>query len=194
MAGPAAALVSCPTVIPSDPLPPGAAGAGPPAAPGADPVEAAVFAVLDRLGEPYEVMRIDPAHADTAVFCQTYGVPREHSVNTIVVGSRREPRRFAACLVKATTRLDVNHAVRRLMGVARLSFAGAEETRALTGMLIGGVTPFALPPDLPIYVDEAVLALPWIILGGGSRACKVKVAPAALTRLPGVQVVPGLAG
>jgi len=156
-------------------------------------IEQRVFAVLDALGVGYEVMRIDPAHADTAVFCERYGVPLARSANTILVASKRAPRQYAACVVLATTRLDVNHAVRRLMGVPRLSFAGAEETRTLTGMLLGGVTAFALPPHLPLYVDERVMAPPWVVLGGGSRSCKVRVAPEALRRLPGARIVPDLA-
>jgi prolyl-tRNA editing enzyme YbaK/EbsC (Cys-tRNA(Pro) deacylase) len=74
-----------------------------------------------------------------------------------------------------------------------VSFASAEETMTLTGMQIGGVTVLALPPDLPVYVDDRIMVLPWMILGAGSRAAKVKVSPQALLRLPGVQVVPGLA-
>lgn len=142
---------------------------------------------------PYEVLEIDPAYADTAAFCARYGVPLDHSGNTIIVGSKKEPRQYAACLVLATTRLDVNHAVRRLMGVSRLSFASAEETKALTGMMIGGVTVFALPPDLPIYVDDRVMALDYVVLGGGSRSAKIKTAPEALRRLPTVRIVTGLA-
>lgn len=155
-------------------------------------IEARVRAVLDGLGVPWEPVEIDPAYADTAAFCERYGFPLERSGNTIVVASKKEPRQYAACLVLATTRLDVNHAVRRLMGVSRLSFASAEETRAVTGMLIGGVTVLALPPDLPIYVDDRIMALDWMILGGGSRSSKIKVSPEVLRRLPQVQVVPGL--
>jgi aminoacyl-tRNA editing protein len=99
-----------------------------------------VVAVLDRLGVPYERMPIDPDYADTGPFCEKYGVPLEHSANTIIVASKKEPKQYAACVVKATRRLDVNHAVRRLMGVARLSFASSDETRTLTGMMLGGVT------------------------------------------------------
>ena len=156
-------------------------------------IEARVAAVLDGLGVPYEVVRIDPGFADTAAFCDKYGFPPEQSGNTIIVGSKKEPRQFSACLVLATTRLDVNHAVRSLMGVSRLSFATAEDTRALTGMMIGGVTVLALPADMPIYVDDRIMALPWVILGGGSRSTKIKVSPEALTRLSSVRVVPGLA-
>ena len=161
---------------------------------GDDPeIEAQVAAVLDRLGLPYEVIRIDPAFADTAAFCEKYGFPAEQSGNTIIVGSKKEPRQFAACLVLAHTRLDVNHAVRSLMGVSRLSFATAEDTRALTGMMIGGVTVFALPEGLPLYVDEALMSCPYVILGGGSRSTKIKVAPEVFRRLPAAQIIPGLA-
>jgi prolyl-tRNA editing enzyme YbaK/EbsC (Cys-tRNA(Pro) deacylase) len=95
-------------------------------------------------------------------------------------------------VVKATSRLDVNHTVKRLMAVSKLSFASPDETKALTGMMIGGVTIFALPPDLPIYLDDKLLTHDWIILGSGSRSSKIKIAPGALERLPGVRVISGL--
>jgi prolyl-tRNA editing enzyme YbaK/EbsC (Cys-tRNA(Pro) deacylase) len=130
---------------------------------------------LDRLGLPYERIPIDPEHADTAVFCERHGYPLSHSGNTLIVASRKEPRRYAACVVRADGRLDVNHAVWRLMGASRLSFATAEETRELTRMAIGGVTVLALPPELPIYVDEGLMSLDYVILGSGDRLAKIKV-------------------
>jgi prolyl-tRNA editing enzyme YbaK/EbsC (Cys-tRNA(Pro) deacylase) len=79
------------------------------------------------------------------------------------------------------------------MGVSRLSFANAEETRELTGMMNGGVTVFALPPTLPIYVDERIMALDYVILGSGSRSSKLKVAPEVLRNVPNARVVADLA-
>jgi prolyl-tRNA editing enzyme YbaK/EbsC (Cys-tRNA(Pro) deacylase) len=152
-----------------------------------------VRAVLDRLEVAYDVMTIDPDFADTAAFCAKYGIPLEQSANTIIVASKKEPKQYCACLVLATTRLDVNHAVRKLMNTSKVSFATGDETKALTGMMIGGVTVFALPADLPIYVDERVMACPWIIVGGGGRSTKIKLAPDGLRRLPNVTIVPGLA-
>jgi prolyl-tRNA editing enzyme YbaK/EbsC (Cys-tRNA(Pro) deacylase) len=155
-------------------------------------IERQVVEVLDGLGVPYDIIAIDPAYADTAQFCERYGYGMEQSGNTIMVGSKKEPKQYAACVVKATRRLDVNHAVKKLMGVPRLSFATAEETRALTGMMIGGVTVFALPRELPIYVDETLFECERIILGGGSRSTKVLVAPEVLRRLPNASVIPNL--
>ena len=156
-------------------------------------IEKRVRRVLDGLDVPWELMRIDPAYADTAAFCERYDVPPENSGNTIIVASKKEPKQYCACVILATTRLDVNHTVKRLMGVSRLSFASAEETIAVSGMMIGGVTVFALPDGLPIYVDERLMALPWLILGGGSRSSKIRTAPEVFRRLPGASVVPGLA-
>ena len=158
-----------------------------------DDIERRVVHVLGALGVPYELISIDPAFADTAAFCERYGVPPEHAANTIIVASKKEPKQFCACVVTATTRLDVNHAVRKLMGASKVSFANAEETKALTGMLIGGVTVFALPPALPIYVDERVMVREWIILGGGSRSAKIRVSPEIFRRVLNASVVSGLA-
>ena len=163
-----------------------------PADASADP-GARARAALDALGEPYEVIEVDPALADTAAFSEHYGHPLEVSGNTILVVTKRGERRFCACVVLAHTRLDVNHAVRPLLGTRKASFASADETAELTGMLIGGVTPFGLPGGLPIYIDERVMAIDSVIVGGGDRSTKLRVSPAALARLPNAEVVADLA-
>ena len=124
---------------------------------GNDGMEQEVVSNLKRLGAPYEVLECDPGHADTMAFCARYGYSPEVCGNTIIVASKRGPKKHSACVVKASTRLDVNNTVRKLMEVSRLSFASSGETMALTGMMVGGVTPFALPEDLPVYVDDQVM-------------------------------------
>lgn len=138
-------------------------------------------------------MDCDPAFADTAQFCERYAIPPENAGNTIIVASKKEPRQYCACVVKATTRLDVNRKVAELMGVKKLSFASAEETRELTGMMIGGVTVFALPEGMPIYVDEGLMDMDYVILGSGTRSSKVRTSPRTLLLIPGARVIRGLA-
>ncbi|MCL1597707.1 MAG: hypothetical protein M3094_00875, partial [Actinomycetia bacterium] len=104
-------------------------------------------------GANVEPMECDPDLADTAVFCEHYDIPLERSANTIVLASKRPPGVFGVFIVLANTRLDVNGAARRIMGVKKVSFAPAETTAEVTGMVMGGVTPFGLPDDLSIYVD-----------------------------------------
>ncbi|HEY6930892.1 MAG TPA: YbaK/EbsC family protein [Thermoanaerobaculia bacterium] len=156
-------------------------------------IESAVRRSLEELGARYEVMACDPALADTAAFCAHYGVDPGKSANAILIASRKEPKKYALCLVLATTKLDVNKKVAELLGVKKLSFATGEETVALTGMMIGGVTPFAIPSDVPIYIDSRIVSLDQIVVGGGSRSSKLRIAPEIFARMPGVQVIERLA-
>lgn len=158
-----------------------------------DATEREVLTHLDALGVDYEVVEVDPALADTAAFCEHYGYALEDSANCIIVASKSDPVAYAACVVLATTKLDVNKRVRKLMGVRKLSFASAEQTRELTGMEIGGVTPFALPEDLRILVDARVRERASVIVGGGSRAIKIDVTPEVFTALPNAEFVVDLA-
>ncbi len=161
---------------------------------GVDPVEAHVRSVVAELGVPgVEVVDCDPALADTAEFCAAYGHSLDDSANAILVVGKSDPPVHAVCVVLGTTRLDVNRAVRKRFGTRKASFAPAEVTTEITGMAIGGVTPIGLPDGVPIWVDTRVLARERIILGGGSRACKVLGPPAILEALPGFEAVPDLA-
>ncbi len=142
---------------------------------------------------PHELIPCEPDLADTAQFCAHYGYPMDQSANTIVVASRKPVGHHAACVVLSTTRLDVNKRVRSLLGVRKVSFAPPELTAKLTGMVMGGVTAFALPKELPLWIDAAVMDCEWVIIGGGSRSLKVKLAPEHLAALPNAEVIEGLA-
>ena len=157
-----------------------------------DEIERKVADQMESLGVEHEMFEIDPNFADTAAFCEKYGFPMEKSGNTIVVASKRGQKKHCACIVAATDRLDVNKRVKGLMGVSRASFAGAEETMELTGMMIGGVTPFGLPSELPIYADAKLSGLDYVIIGGGSRSSKLKLAPSELDKLPNLEFIDGL--
>ena len=157
-----------------------------------DEIEARVHAAATATGIPFEVFPCDPALADTAAFCEAYGFAMDESANCVVVKGKSEPPVFAACVVLATTRLDVNGIVRRRLGTRKASFAGGEEVEALTGMTIGGITPLSLPQDMPLWVDARVMEPARVVLGGGSRSSKILAAPAILTALGG-EVVTDLA-
>lgn len=152
-----------------------------------------VIADLDRLGLQYEVMDCDPDLADTAQFCEAYGVPLEESANAILVASKKPEGLHVVCVALAHTRLDVNGLVRRRLGVRKLSFAPAELTRDLTGQEIGGVTVFGLPDGLDVWLDARVLACEWIVVGAGSRSAKIRLDPKQLVSLDGYEFVEDLA-
>jgi len=143
---------------------------------------------LESLGIEYETLPCEDHLADTAEFCAHYAISPQEACNTILVALKTNPRQYIACLVRADTKLDVNHKVSEAAGVKRMSFASSEETASLTGQSIGGVTLFGLPDDMPIYIDERVMQQPRVILGGGNRTSKVRVDPHSLVKLPNARV------
>lgn len=148
---------------------------------------------VDALAITHEVLPCDPELADTAAFCAHYGFTLESAANTILVASKKvEPSKYAVCVVLGTTSLDVNHKVRELLDVKRLSFADADTTMALTGMQIGGVTAFGID-DLPVFVDAAVMLQDRVVMGGGNRSSKLLLAPTELLKIPSAVVVQDLA-
>lgn len=141
-----------------------------------------------------EVAEIDPDLADTAALVAAYDdVTLAESANCVVVlGRRGGVERLAACLVLATSRVDVNGIVRRHLDVRKISFAPMDRAVAETGMEYGGITPVGLPGGWPLLVDPAVVAAPRIIIGSGLRRSKLVLPGAAVADLPGVQVLAGL--
>ena len=139
------------------------------------------------------VAPIDPALADTAAFCERYGVALDVSANCVVVAARREGRRwFAACVVPATTRADVNGLVKRRLGAAKISFAPMDDATAASAMEHGGITPIGVPADWPILIDGEVARHERVVVGSGIRASKIALPGALLARLPNAEVLDDL--
>ncbi len=148
---------------------------------------AQVIADLEARGLAFEVMECDPELADTARFCEAYGIPLENSANAILVASRKPEGHNAVCVVLATTRLDVNGTVRQKLGVRKVSFASADLTRELTGQEIGGVTIFGLPDGLPVWIDSRVLDRDWVIVGRRFEVGEDQAGSGTVARSPRVR-------
>jgi len=140
------------------------------------------------------VAPIDADLADTAAFCEVYQVGLAESANCVIVAGKRGGEvRYAACLVLATTRADVNGVVRRYLDVRKASFAPMDTAVEQTGMEYGGITPIGLPKGWPVLVDPRVLEVPHVVVGSGVRRSKI-VLPGRLTGdIPGAEVLVDLA-
>ena len=161
----------------------------------APPVAAALAALDGTLpADAVGVAEIDPALADTAAFCERYGVSPAASANCVVITGRREGQpRYAACVVLATTRADVNGVARRELDVRKASFAPIDDAVAATGMEYGGITPIGLPGDWRVLIDARVAAAPRVVVGSGVRRSKLTLLGSLLGRLPSATVIEGLA-
>jgi prolyl-tRNA editing enzyme YbaK/EbsC (Cys-tRNA(Pro) deacylase) len=160
-----------------------------------DLLAAPVVKALETWSEPdVLVAPIDPELADTAAFCAAYNVGLDISANCVIVSGKREGQlRHVACMILATTRADVNGVVRRRLDVRKASFAPMDTAVAETGMEYGGITPIGLPAEWPVLIDSRIVTKPYVIIGSGVRHSKIALPGAALGRLPGAEVVEGLA-
>ena len=160
----------------------------------APPVAAALHQLVGVLpADQVGVAEIDPELADTAAFCAEYGVDLTVSANCVVVAGRRDGQsKLAACMVLATTRADVNGLVKRELDVRKASFAPMDLAVELTGMEYGGITPVGLPADWPVFVDVAVAAEPWVVIGSGVRRSKLVLPGQSLGLLPTAKVLADL--
>ena len=148
---------------------------------------------LSAIDTNYEIIDCDPELADTYAFCERYGYSLNESANAILVAGKTESPSYAMCVILATTKIDVNKVVRKKLGARKASFASPEATIDITGMTLGGVTPFGLPNNLPIWIDSRVMDCEKVIVGGGSRARKIYIDPLGLTHLPNAEIVENLA-
>ena len=159
----------------------------------AAPVATALAALGEEAGA-VSVAEIDPELADTAAFCERYGVGPAESANCVVIAGRRDGQaRYAACVILATTRADVNNVARRELDVRKASFAAMDDAVAQTEMEYGGITPVGLPQGWPVLVDARVADTPTVVIGSGVRRSKLVLPGKLVASLPGARVIEGLA-
>ena len=94
---------------------------------------------------------------------------------------------YAAVMVLATTRADVNGVGPQAPRLRKISFAPMDDAVGRTGMEFGGITPIGLPADWPVLVDKAVLAAGEVVVGSGVRGSKMLLDAADLLALPGAE-------
>ena len=67
-----------------------------------------------------------------------------------------------------------------LAGVAKLEVAEKQELADKVGYPINGVCPIGLSPGIQVFIDDALLAHPTVLIGSGEAAVEVELSPADL--------------
>jgi prolyl-tRNA editing enzyme YbaK/EbsC (Cys-tRNA(Pro) deacylase) len=135
------------------------------------------------------VFGVSDEHSDTAAFSERFGFGLEDCANTIVLRyTKDQAEHYAAVVNLGSRRLDVNGAVKDLLGAKRLSFAKREVATEITNMEFGGITVFGLPSNMRLLVDAAVMDRAFVVMGAGYRRTKLFLAPAVLRAIEGVEV------
>ena len=134
---------------------------------------------LDKL----EVFECEDEFSDTQSFCDHYGYKIEDSCNAILIKSKKPEEFYTLFCVLGSTRLDVNHKAKSLMGARKVSFASKEEAEEITSQIYGGISPLGLVPEIKIFIDKQVLPREKIFIGAGNRVSKFFLKPESLVEL-----------
>lgn len=79
-------------------------------------------------------------------------------------------------------------AIGRLLGASKVRFADADTVRAATGYAIGGVSPYDLPEDLIVLIDDSLGRFATLYTAAGTPASMVSIDRGVLFGLAGGRV------
>lgn len=150
-------------------------------------IQTKITALLDSLGIAYRVLpHSEPVFTVEAAAAQR-GVVKEEMVKSILLKDR-DARHVMAC-VPGEAKLDPQ-AVRAFLGepYKRLSFASADEIRAVTGYVQGAVAPLCLPAEVPVVMDEFFGTLAKCNISSGDPMAGLELAAADLIRAAGARL------
>ena len=77
----------------------------------------------------------------------------------------------------------------RQVGAKSIEPCAPEVANRHTGYLVGGTSPFGTRRDMPVYVEETILALPKILINGGRRGYLVGLEPSVCVQCLGAIAV-----
>jgi prolyl-tRNA editing enzyme YbaK/EbsC (Cys-tRNA(Pro) deacylase) len=118
------------------------------------------------------------------------GVLAEEMVKSILLRESGGRRYVMACIL-GPHRLDHRAVRQHLPGDwARLSFAGDEEIKSVTGYPKGAVNPLGLPDEVPVIFDESIAHCRRVNISTGDLMFGLEMEAAYLIRLTGAQLAP----
>jgi prolyl-tRNA editing enzyme YbaK/EbsC (Cys-tRNA(Pro) deacylase) len=88
-------------------------------------------------------------------------------------------------VARGDARLD-NRKIKEALG-GRPRMLGAEEAEIVTGHPVGGVCPFGLATNIPVYCDNSLRDFAEVFPAAGSRTASVRVTPDRLAALVGAK-------
>jgi prolyl-tRNA editing enzyme YbaK/EbsC (Cys-tRNA(Pro) deacylase) len=126
------------------------------------------------------LIEVEESTATVETAAKALGVEPGRIAKTLAV---RVGERTFLLVARGDARLDNGKTKQEFGGRPRM--LGADETYALTGHPVGGVCPFGLATELPVYLDRSLQAFDVVYPAGGSLNTSVKVATERLFDLVG---------
>lgn len=131
---------------------------------------------------PYEYLE----HGGAQHSAQVLGFDPFTVVKTLIMED--EKARPLVVLMHGNRKVSTKNLARQI-GAKSVEPCKPEVANRHSGYLVGGTSPFGLRKQMPVYIEETILALPRIVLNGGRRGYLVGIDPPVCVRLLGAKPV-----
>ena len=125
-------------------------------------------------------------HGGTAESALQLGVPENEVVKTLVM--QDEAARPLVVLMHGDRTVSTKNLARGI-GAKSVEPCKPEVAQRHSGYQVGGTSPFGFRKEVPVYVEETILALPRVLINGGRRGYLVGIDPTVLVRERGAKPV-----
>ena len=125
-------------------------------------------------------------HGGTDESSRQLGVPEHQVVKTLVMQDERAQPLIV--LMHGDRQVSTKNLARQI-GAKSVEPCKPEVAQRHSGYQVGGTSPFGTRREMPVYVEESVLALPSICINGGRRGFLVGIEPKLLAELLGAKTV-----
>ncbi len=125
-------------------------------------------------------------HGGTEESARQLGLSEHEVIKTLVMqDDKREP---LIVLMHGDKQVSTKN-LARAIGAKSVEPCTPEVAQRHSGYQVGGTSPFGTRKDMPVYVEESVLALPRICINGGRRGYLVGIPPSVLSSVLGARPV-----
>ncbi|MEQ6437460.1 Cys-tRNA(Pro) deacylase [Comamonas sp. w2-DMI] len=131
---------------------------------------------------PYDYVE----HGGTAESARQLGLAEHMVVKTLVM--QDQDARPLIVLMHGDRKVSTKNLARQI-GAKSVEPCKPEVANRHSGYLVGGTSPFGTRREMPVYIEESILALPRIAINGGRRGFLVQLDPQVCTQLLGARPV-----
>ena len=125
-------------------------------------------------------------HGGTEHSAASLGLDEHMVVKTLVM--QDQDARPLIVLMHGDRKVSTKNLARQI-GAKTVEPCKPEVASRHSGYLVGGTSPFGTRREMPVYVEESILALPRIVLNGGRRGYLVGIDPQVCTIVLGARPV-----
>lgn len=125
-------------------------------------------------------------HGGTAESSRQLGFPEHEVVKTLVM--QDQDAKPLIVLMHGDRKVSTKNLARQI-GAKSVEPCKPEVANRHSGYLVGGTSPFGTKREMPVYIEESILALPRIAINGGRRGYLLGIAPSVCVELLNAKVV-----